>query len=220
MNIIKTISLFFILASTTIVFAGKPDIISRIQTTEQIPVFYIGDIINVEGVNGVCKGVQDEIIVPHSYKNVIFSAFVENLKLDYKTKKFRMDTSSFNYDKIKKLDSTVITGKLFFVLEISGSYSSEQDFSSNTPGNYLSRLIMRAHLKVYEINDKNKIKLLNVNSKQICEVNSKKSEHRGCLYTIEDHLRFVKPETLITSLKSELSKGQKVIAQKDWKKHK
>ena len=211
--------LFLSFLLVNIAFAGKEDIITKIQKTDNIPVFYITTNIDVEGINGVCKGIQGEVDVPDAYKLAVFSEFVENLKLDYKTKNFNIDTATYDFQQIRKLDSNNIPSKFFAVLEISGSYTTEQDFSSNTPGNYLSKLTMRAHLKFYEISPKNKVKIIGSSSEEICTVDGPKSEHRGCLTAFEEYFGITKKDALVTKLKESISKSQKEIARKDWKRH-
>ncbi len=218
---IKNITFIFLsFLSVNLAFAGKEDIITKIQKAGSIPVYYVASGIDVEGINGVCKGLQGNIAIPNGYKNAVFSDFVENLKLDYKSQNFKIDTNTYDFQKIKGLDSSSVANKFFVVLEISGTYTTEQDFGSNTPGNYLSKLTMRAHLKFYEINTKNKVKLIGASSKEICSVDSPKSEHRGCLTALDDYFALAKKDALIQKLKDAISKEQKLIARKDWKKHK
>lgn len=221
MSLQKTGLLFiFTLFLNIFSYAGGPDLITRLQSNTAVPVYYVSGYINAEGLNGSCKGIRDEVDVPSQYKTAIFSDFVANMKLDYKYKNFTIDTNAITEDSLKALDSIAISGNIFAVLVISGTYETEQDFSSNQAGFYLSKLKMRANLKFYEITDKNKTRLLTKHSKEICTVASKNIEHAGCKSSTLDYVDYISPTTLVGKLKDQVSLDQKKIAEKEWKKHK
>ena len=211
-------SLVLLAFSTSVLAGRKTDFITKLRSHETVPVFVYTAFVDAEGVNGSCKGVQDQMPVDPIYRDKILGDFVENLKLDYKSKAFVLDTTAYTIDSLKSMDSVSIGSSLFVVLDISGTYYTEQDFSSNQGGFYLSFLTMRAHFKVFEIDEENKVTQLRSFSKELCSVSSEKKEHPGCMSSVYDFPRFVDPNSLVGQLQFEISKEQKLLAAKHWSK--
>ena len=220
MQKLKVTSLFLLLLTSHILLAGKVDLIDKIESTDSINVFFVNGHIDAEGVNGSCKGIQDEMDIPKIYKQTLLKEFVQNLSLDYKTQNLFIDTNSYNQYNLKDIDSSKLKSSFFITLELSGTYYTEQDFSSNQAGFHLSYLTLRANIKCYELNEKGIPKVIGNMSKELCNFNSEKAEHTGCMASVHDFPKYINPSSLLSDLSELLSKEQNKKAKKDWKKHK